>query len=546
MPLKKIRILIVDNDNDFLTMLEKLLLAYIDNILITKASSPEESLEHIDNGYFNLAIVDKRLIQDSDPGDESGIELVGKIAKIHPGIKIIMLTSFTNYKDVTKKLPDADEFGEPILCGYLSKKEESPKEWCAKIAEVIKNDIRITLDSEINLVGFRFKELNGLLVRIKIKDKVIEAKDTEVLDNLAIQLSDLLSKIYYKKGEITLLPLSQGYSGAGVVAIERDQNLPEIFKFGDRERIEKEYRNYKEHVGEKISARTYIDEGKFARTKDLGGIAYSLIGADLGNIKDFGDYFKENDSNQIKEFLSNFFSENCGIWYKRVQAEKPVDPKETYEKYLNLKASRLEENIRTHLPEFYDERKIDLPDFGLSFENPYFAFTNANFKPFKIRICRTHGDLNPRNILVDKDRGWLIDFFSVGFSHALRDFIKLETSVKFELTSIKNLAAHVHLEKNLLEPGSFKAEYGFRNYDDDPSLEKSFECIKHIRWLAYDLIGPKDIWEYYIGLFFTTLKHLEFDDVPGLSRKFAFISAGLILEKLKKQKLAITTTGEDR
>ncbi|NOK57759.1 MAG: hypothetical protein GFH27_549287n63 [Chloroflexi bacterium AL-W] len=61
---------------------------------------------------------------------------------------------------------------------------------------------------------------------------------------------------------------------------------------------------------------------------------------------------------------------------------------------------------------------------------------NNQFRGFEAlsRQCLCHGDLHGRNILVDDhNRFWLIDFARVERSHALCDFVELETDIKFNL-----------------------------------------------------------------------------------------------------------------
>jgi len=551
MCIRKVRVLIIDNKQNFLDMLENLLPREIDNLSIIQANSKGKALHEIDAGYFDIAVIDKRLVQDTDPGDESGIELANEIAQNHPWLKIVMLTSFADYLDITKKLPQNDEYGEPILCGYISKHEEKPDDWCSKIRGVINTNLKINFNLKIDLVGFPFTEPGGLLIETVFQNKRIKDSDTGLIENLSVELRDLFAKIYYDNDKISITPIyKQGHSGTGVVKVYHGQNLAEIVKFGEREKIETEYKNYKDNVAGKIPDRTIIEEGKFARTKNLGAIAYSLIGADIREIKDFSEYFQNNDPGTIIDFLDRFFKENCKVWYSNPHAET-LDLKKTYKKYLKFTISQIKERVKIKLSEFSNRRIIRLDEFGLTFENPIFSASHAVFKPSKTKECRTHGDLNPKNILVDRDIGWLIDFYSTGWGHYLRDFIMLETGIKFSFTKEFNLLSLIQLEKTLLARDNFGEGYEFPYHDGEESLEKIFKCIKHTRKLAYELDElrkPKCVGEYYMGLFFTTLKMLQFSKAEGFTKsqnkkrlKFIFISAGLIYKKIKDLGLVVST-----
>lgn len=556
MPIRNVRLLLIDNKQYILDMLEDLFPTEINNLSITKvnteADSIEEVLRKIENGYFDIAVIDKRLILDSDPKDESGIELANKIAQNHPWLKIMMLTSYADWKDIEKKLPKFDNYGEPILCGYISKKDDPPGEWCTKLKEVIRDNLRINFNIKIELEEFPFNEPGALLIGTLFNGERIEEKHTELINNLSIELIDLFAKIYHDDKIIIKPVYKQGHGGTPVVKVYPGKNLTEIVKFGEREKIEIEYENYKVYVAGKISNRTVIEEGKFARTKNLGAIAYSLIGADVREIKDFTDYYNEKDAKTIINFLSGFFKENCQTWYSNLQQNAAIDLRAAYSDYLKFTELGLQEAVNLKLPDFRNKRVVDLDDFGITFENPVFHAFHSTFKTFNTRTCITHGDLNSKNILVDRNMGWLIDFYSTGWGHCLRDFIKLETDMKFMFTSEFNLAYLIRMEKTLLAQDNFEQDYDSQNFDDEEALKKLFICIKHLRKLAFKLNKPYSIGEYYVGLFFTTLRTLQFYKVEGFTKsqdkkrlKFAFISAGLILNKLKDMGLVSSAPGNN-
>lgn len=95
------------------------------------------------------------------------------------------------------------------------------------------------------------------------------------------------------------------------------------------------------------------------------------------------------------------------------------------------------------------------------------------------------------------------------------------------------------MEKSLLIPNNFQEKYKLPSNCTNVEIKKSFEVIKYLRKLVFELTSIKNINEYFIGLLFTTLQQIQFSSVEGLTRsqnktrlKFAFISAALIYEKL--------------
>ena len=101
--------------------------------------------------------------------------------------------------------------------------------------------------------------------------------------------------------------------------------------------------------------------------------------------------------------------------------------------------------------------------------------------------CRTHGDLNSRNMFVDKDnKVWLIDFFKTKWGPLLRDFGELESVIKFELIDTTNFTALYQLEKELLSPDSLNTPIQFDNQFHVAELNKACRVIATLRQLAQE------------------------------------------------------------
>jgi CheY-like chemotaxis protein len=80
------RILIVDDDPNFLDVLESILGE--DGFAVSRAESGREAIAAFDAGRFDLVVTDKRM-----PGG-SGVELAHHVKATHPGIPVIMVSAF--------------------------------------------------------------------------------------------------------------------------------------------------------------------------------------------------------------------------------------------------------------------------------------------------------------------------------------------------------------------------------------------------------------------------------------------------------------------
>jgi two-component system KDP operon response regulator KdpE len=100
-----VKILIVEDSTFFRTLLKETLLAQYPKMEISEASNAEEALKKMNGFTPDLIFVDIGL-----PG-ESGLDFTREIKSTHPGIPIIILTSYDlpEYREVAIKY-QADHF----------------------------------------------------------------------------------------------------------------------------------------------------------------------------------------------------------------------------------------------------------------------------------------------------------------------------------------------------------------------------------------------------------------------------------------------------
>jgi hypothetical protein len=188
----------------------------------------------------------------------------------------------------------------------------------------------------------------------------------------------------------------------------------------------------------------------------------------------------------------------------------------------------------TLYPAYVGKEEIAFPDVpGEVFPNPIYTIKGKDFSCSTFK-CRTHGDLNATNVLIDQDKhAWLIDFYRTGPGHILRDCIELESVVKFELLSGGELQYRYTLEKALMAMRRFR-EVRNAAYDaPNEEYKKAFAIVRKIRELAKELVHPSDdMREYYQGLLYLSVNTLRFSHLPKLNRTHALLAAGMICKEL--------------
>jgi serine/threonine protein kinase len=143
---------------------------------------------------------------------------------------------------------------------------------------------------------------------------------------------------------------------------------------------------------------------------------------------------------------------------------------------------------------------------GHNIFNPLYALENFFKKQIKCCLGPIHGDLHPRNIIIDdNDIPHLIDFkWANPKGHLALDFVLLEVSLRFFLLPRGyNLMEHFLVNKYLVE------ENGYKKIQMPscgcPILKRYHEllgmAIGKIRTSAKEVIGEKYFTEYLACMF---------------------------------------------
>jgi hypothetical protein len=175
---------------------------------------------------------------------------------------------------------------------------------------------------------------------------------------------------------------------------------------------------------------------------------------------------------------------------------------------------------------------FEFPGIERSFVNPL-RWLEKNFDT-DLDFSITHGDVHSRNILVDDlGQAWLIDFARTGEGHILRDFIELESDIKFTLLDEVDVVALCDFELALVSPDCWDDAPHLGQRFDRPSLNKAFAVVRGLRTLVsrfYPMIDKK---EYYHALLYQTLNIVRLSRIDPLKKQHALLAAALICERLQ-------------
>jgi DNA-binding response OmpR family regulator len=548
---KRGRVLLVDNDPHVRNALKNNLER--EGYIIYTASNAEDAQKSIEMYRPHVAVLDIRLKDDDDRLDQSGFDLAQAInARYGHAVKIIGLTGSPVRQTATHAVG--------VMAGFALKDPKLKVDALVPQIEKAREQLGINMSLDID-----YEEPLSLAKLVKTM-RFYKDFSRQELETITVELEELIRKLFRRELQVKGYYLSPGRGGSGVVLmrpiVEGTLGQYCVVKFGWRENMVKELKNYNLYVRPFVGHRAtqLIDIGEEpVQTLNLAGLKFTFAGMSRENPRDFNTFYRDpvTTEKQIKKSLCYLFNETCGTWYtaKRAWPDQSPDALATvYEAQLSLNWSKRVAILKQLLDgeSFHgialkvhesDNIIVQLGEKSFILPEPIrFIQKYRHTFPVPRFQCRTHGDLNGRNMFVDEDsRVWLIDFFKTRWGVVLRDFGELETAIKFQLLETYDLMILYDFEKALLTPGSFDDPINLAfPLQHVPDLHKAWATITQLRSLAQEKSESSEIKEYYVGLLFYALKLLSWEgtfsidrDRSPIRRRHVLLSAAMIAYRLQ-------------
>ncbi|MFH1676660.1 MAG: isochorismatase, partial [bacterium] len=256
---------------------------------------------------------------------------------------------------------------------------------------------------------------------------------------------EILGFLYSDSSEVTLDPLSGGFSGALVFrANSRDaighEHAPSVAKIGPPKEIGGERAAF-ERV-EEILGNNAPRIMRYADFSERAGIKYSYAAMGRGKIHTFKSIYESGaEQKRIDEILNEVFRVIFEPFYAAATYERlPLLEHYTFSPEYTDRAF---EKVSNFYGDNAGNQTLILPDGSevLNVVEFYKSYTPENLGKFGEYhfVSYVHGDLNTANILIDgRDNIWIIDFFHTRRGHVLKDLLKLENDILYVLTPVRN------------------------------------------------------------------------------------------------------------
>ena len=507
---------------------------------VDSCSDLEQARKILAANFYHLAILDIQLDwQDNENKD--GMILLEELRKSGHlrSLKILMLSQLSEIKLYR------DAFAKYGVLDFQSKSDFTNDHFVNKIDEFFVKEIKVNPKLDIS---WQSKSAEQAVINLRLFNNKVQIKNnSDIKQLIAEELDDLLRRLFHRTDSIIVSPLKPGMSGTGVLKIQAfSSNIggtsPLIVKFGDAEVIKKEEENFSNYV-RLFSGARHTSVLETAYTSRLGGIVYQLLGASDEYLENFSDFYEVSTTAEIANALDDLFYETCNSWYRSPGREQPVNISRHYLETLNISRETLEGRFTSLKVKRDGEKFIYFAnlDERRKFLDPLSVFSEQD-KTFPTYQCITHGDLNAANILVDQDKHtWLIDFGATGMGHILRDFVELDSTIRFQLLTAEDadLAERLALEDALLNIKNFTPAELLKVslVTDNQKLEKAASAILHLYGLIGNLLPNKrgGMDEYHLTLLFYSLNILRFSNLDLVQRQHALLCAGSLFTRLSER-----------
>ena len=504
---------------------------------VTLATTYEEAARQLRTAHFHLAIFDVRL-NAADESDQSGLRLLEELDQL--GLLDIMpCIVMTAYGTLQMALHALQDLGAVRFI---------PKEpyYITKLLDAIRE---VLGEYEIS---FNLEYLYQTRQVIEEGAEYIWAHESDWPEpqRLVPEIEDLLGSLFYGARQLWIRKHYRGLSGSFVMEAHstwaEGVGQSKIVKIGRRDKTATEEQNYQHHVEPYLPAQ-HATKLNSAYTQHLGALLYTLFGVEAEDTVNFETYYRQHEPAEILASLHHLFNGTCQRWYQNRIPPGYENLRDLYFDTFSLshQPDRLFNEIRSIRPDYaLDARTVAFPDLDLELPNPLHWLENdaATVMP----VCRsiTHGDLHAGNILMNPAGDcWLIDFYRTEQSHILRDFVELETDIKFRLLEHLPPQEFCQLEQVLVN-----LERPQQQLTLPPELtagtQKAAQVIAGLRTEAWSQLeatqrDPRLIQrEYLTSLLLGTLNILRlrhFKQDPGLQprREWALLSAAMMCQRLQ-------------
>ena len=340
------------------------------------------------------------------------------------------------------------------------------------------------------------------------------------------EFEDLFRKLFFEYEQITISQLiwsKEGRICLEVFAFSGEKEEQMIVTCGRVNDLEAEEVNFNKHTPKGYPG---FSQPIVKETFRYAAIARAISKQEIDLIMSFAFFFREMSEKQIRDALENLYQSTMASWHLQDLTSEGIESlAQTYRNRMNIVEDHYPlEGLKAYMEMLTEEAQskrlmedIFIQDSTITFKFPNGQsitlpdpftrlYEDASFPKPEIMYGTTLGGLSANSILVDREcQTWPTDFSRIGTGLILKDYISLETDIRFNLLRTSNLISIYDFERQLIATNSLIEV--IPPGDVEPECRKALVAILTIRRLAAQAT-KEDLIPYYIGLFFYTVEGL--------------------------------------
>jgi CheY-like chemotaxis protein len=522
------RILLVEDLEEFYAPITRWLQE--EGYQVTVATTLPVALSFIDTEHFHLAIVDIRL-QDDDSRNEEGMTFLAEVEEhaLQDVLPCIVLTVHASKENVLIATQQRQ------VARYIEKNPGYRTELLTAVHTLFDEKIGVNFDLLFDVGTKR------LLPEIA-RDVNWATPEKPADDLLVLQVYDLFGRLFADAKRLYIAKLSPGLTGAAVVLARptwpHGMGPAYVVKIGRRDKVQLEGQRYRDFVRPYLPPNT-TTEVDVVFTRHLGALQFRFAESDFAPLKEFDEFYKRQPAEEIITSLRNLFHNTGRYWYDN-PVRRYEDLARLYYDAFQLDEAKLHGRIHDILPDFTPEQPMLRLPYGPILNPVAWLAEHREECVMPVLHCITHGDLTGRNIMVsERGRCWLIDFYRTHDSHILRDFVILETDIKYRLMPVIADNAFARLERSLLASNRDETT-GVTAVDLPPDSQKAAQVVQALHAIAYEFLRDRNgersdtRKEYLVSLLMATLNVVRLQHIARERKEQALLSASLICAELDR------------
>ena len=276
---------------------------------VSAASSVEEAEAILSQDWTHLILVDKRLVDDSDLTDRTGLDFANR--NDYASIPKIMLTNYPEWEEVRAMLEPSRPDGSGAVVKFLDKDEENDR-----LLDAITYAFESCMDMNWHL------QINWEVSKFSV-GTLIKTRDGHFLLDALVEIEDLLRRLFRPYKSLIIERL----------VVEEDEALTLAVYAKNDIGVEREYLlqiGWRKHLRSVKSSEQFVPVNSrttlvyTAETWRFAAVAYRLDGAALGNVRLLSDVLRTNSSTQNRDLFGKLLQRTVHPWYTRSVQTEPV------------------------------------------------------------------------------------------------------------------------------------------------------------------------------------------------------------------------------